>query len=234
VVDVTKTGDGDFRPIPVSSVVTASLCPMRLYLDSRSGESRFESPKYTICKQVSSHLGQLLDPLQIWKEVVAIAPDIDPAMYGFMESCIARCNEGGPWPAFAETDVYLRSEMHDLAGNLDKLLESDPFISIVRAVRAPAAGVYSADRLRVFGYMLLVSEVTGREVSGGMVEYIPSGVARPCTPQPLDKRRFFKALADARAILSGDAPPRPTGTRCRACESYGACSPPGRRLSDIL
>ena len=229
-----KTGEGCDRPIPVSSVVTASLCPMRLYLDSRAGEPRFESPKYTICEQISSHLGHRLDPPQIWKEVVAIAPDIDTGMYGFLESCIARCEEGGPWPAFSETDVYLRSETHGLAGNLDKLLESDPFISIVRAGRAPAAGVYSADRLRVFGYMLLVNEVTGKDVSGGLVEYIPSGVARPCTPQPVDKRRFFKALADARAILSGETPPRPTGARCRACESYRACSPPGRRLSDIL
>ena len=231
---MNKTLSGPDRVIPVSSVVTASLCPMRLYLEARSGEPRFESPKYTICKQVSSHLDSDPDARQIWREVVAIVPDLDPGMYSWMEECLARCREGGPWEAFSDTDVYFRSETHGLSGNLDKLHESDPFISIVRAVPAPRAGVYSADRLRVFGYILLVSEATGRDVRGGMVEYIPSGEARFCSPQPIDKRRFFKALSDARTILSGDGPPRPTGARCRACESYGACSPSGRRLSDLL
>ncbi|MCU0631663.1 MAG: Dna2/Cas4 domain-containing protein [Methanolinea sp.] len=222
------------QTVPVSSVITASLCPMRLYLEARSGEPRTESPRYTICKQVSSHLGSQLDPVEIWNEVTAILPDVDAGMQEFLETCIARCDEGGPWAAFSDTDIHLHSEKYGLSGNLDKVHEDEPYLSIVRTVQAPRSGVYSSDRLRVCGYMILLNEEMGGDVRSGAVEYIPSGVTRTCSPQPIDKRRFLKALNDARSILSGDAPPRPGGHRCQACDSFEACRPSGRRLSDIL
>lgn len=220
--------------VPVSSVIKATLCPMRLFLETRSGEPRQESHTYTICKQISTHLGSPLDPREIWNEISAIVTDMDTRSFEYMESCIARCNEGGPWHTFTDSDVYFQSEKHGLAGNIDKVHAGDPFFSIVRAVPAPPAGVFTSDRLRVFGYLLLLNEATGMDVRGGIVEYIPSGIARYCIPRPIDKRRFFKALHDARDILSGDAPPRPNGIRCRECESLEACRPTARRLSDIL
>jgi len=222
------------RPIPVSSVIRATLCPMRFFLDTKSGEPRKESHAYTICKQISTHLGSTLDPREIWNEISAIIPDADTRSYEYMESCIARCNEGGPWRPFTDADVYFQSEKHGLTGNIDKMHEDEPFFSIMRAVPAPPSGVFTSDRLRVFGYMLLLNEQSVMDVRGGLVEYIPSGIARYCIPRPIDKRRFFRALHDARDILSGDTPPKPHGIKCRECESLESCRPAGRRLSDIL
>ncbi|MFA5002408.1 MAG: Dna2/Cas4 domain-containing protein [Methanolinea sp.] len=222
------------RTVPVSAVITAALCPMRLYLESRSAEPRQESPKYTICKQISSHLGSTLDPGLIWDEVVAIIPNADPDLHEFMNACISRCDEGGPWRGFTDTDVHLHSEKHGLSGNIDKIHDHEPFLSIVRSMHAPPAGVYTSDRLRVFGYMILMNETLGLDIQEGSVEYIPSGVVRSCTPGPIDKRRFLKAMRDARDILSGKEPPRPQGVKCQSCESLDACKPAGRRLSDLL
>lgn len=220
--------------IPVSAVITAYLCPMRFYLDSRSGETGQESLRYTVCKQVSAHLGNTIDTARIWDEVCGMVPGADPDLRGFMEDCIDRCNAGGPWHGFGNSDVYLQSKKYGISGNIDKLHDREPHLSVVRAVSAPPSGMYASDRLRVFGYMLLVKEELGTEIPGGMVEYIPSGVARYCVPRPIDKRRFFRALNDAKNILAGEAPPRPDGVRCRSCESLDACRPAGRRLSDIL
>lgn len=222
------------RPIPVSSVIRATLCPMRFFLDTRSAEPRKESHAYTICKQISAHLGSSLDPGEIWNEISAIIPDADTRSYEYMENCITRCNEGGPWRHFTDTDVFFQSEKHGLAGNIDKMHEEDPFFSIVRAAPAPPSGIYTSDRLRIFGYMLILNDQTERDVRGGIVEYIPSGIARSCIPGPIDKRRFFRALHDARDIMTGDTPPKPHGIRCRECESRESCRPSGKKLSDIL
>lgn len=233
-VHMTEPGSGKEHPVSVSAVITAALCPMRFYLESRSGEPRMESYRYIVCKQISSHLGHPLDSARIWDEICAISPDADAGLHEYMNDCIARCNEGGPWRDFTDTDVYLKSEKHGLSGNIDKIHDGEPFISIVRATKAPPAGVYSSDRLRIFGYMLLASEALGMDVWEGSVEYIPSGTVRSCTPGAIDKRRFLKALRDARDILSGNMPPRPHGVKCQACESLDACRPSGRRLSDLL
>lgn len=231
---MNASASGKERTVPVSAVITAAICPMRLYLESRSAEPRQEGSRYTICKQISSHLGTPLDPGLIWDEIVAIIPHADEDMHGFMNGCIARCNEGGPWRPFTDTDVHLHSKKHGLSGNIDKIHDHEPFLSIVRSMHAPPAGVYTSDRLRVFGYMILMNEILGLDVREGLVEYIPSGVVRSCTPGPIDKRRFLKALRDARDILSGREPPRPQGVKCQTCESLDACHPSGKRLSDLL
>lgn len=233
-VSMNESAIGKHRTVSVSAVITAALCPMRLYLESRSGEPRQESYQYTICKQISSHLGSTLDPGMIWDEVVAIIPHADPVMHEFMDACIARCTEGGPWRAFTDADMHIHAEKHGLSGNIDKVHDQEPFLSIVRSMHAPPAGVYTSDRLRVFGYMLLMNETLGLDVQEGLVEYIPSGTVRSCIPGPIDKRRFLKAMRDARTILSGKEPPRPHGVKCQTCESLDACRPSGKRLSDLL
>lgn len=231
---MNESASGKKRTVPVSAVITAALCPMRLYLESRSAEPRQESYKYTICKQISSHLGRTFDPGIIWDEIGAIIPHADADMHEFMNACITRCSEGGPWRTFTAADVHLQSEKHGLSGNIDKIHDHEPFLSIVRPMHAPQSGVYTSDRLRVFGYMLLMNETLGLDVQVGVVEYIPSGVVRECTPGPIDKRRFLKAMRDARDILSGREPPRPHGVKCQMCESFEACRPSGKRLSDLL
>jgi CRISPR-associated exonuclease Cas4 len=227
-------GDNDLVAVPVSAVITASFCPTRLFLERRSGISRAQGPKYTICRQIASHLGEPLDADTLWDEVLAIDPGMDPGMRTFLENCIARCNEGGPWVPPRESDVPFHSDRYGLYGNIDKLFDTDPRFAIVRASPAPPVGVAGPDRLRVFGYMLLLSDAAGIETSSGSVEYIPSGVTRTYFPHPIDKRRFLHALRSAREIFSGKAPSRIPGPRCRSCPSHSACFPMGKRLSDIL
>ena len=72
--------------IPVSGVVACHICPRRYYFE-RSLEHP-ESPRYTVCKQVSTHLGELLDSERIWQEVLCILPDAprDPEPF---DECIA-------------------------------------------------------------------------------------------------------------------------------------------------
>lgn len=227
-------GGGGLVPVPVSAVITASFCPMRLYLERRSGIARTQGSEYTICRQIASHLGEPLDAGTLWDEVLAIDPGMDPRMRTFLETCIARCTEGGPWTRPRESDVPFHSDRYGLYGNIDKLFDSDPPFAIVRARPAPPAGVAGSDRLRVFGYMLLLSDAAGIDASCGSVEYIPSGVPRTYFPHPIDKRRFLQALRSTREVFSGKEPARVPGPRCRSCPSHPACFPMGKRLSDIL
>ncbi|MDI9632875.1 MAG: Dna2/Cas4 domain-containing protein [Methanolinea sp.] len=226
--------DGSTVMVPVSAVVTAAFCPMRLYLERRTGTPRGPGPRYVLCRQVASHLGRELDPERIWDEALAIDPGIDPSLREFLGECIERCARGGPWPLPRESDLPLASRRFGLVGNVDKVFDAVPHFAVVRAVHAPPSGTHASDRLRVFGYMLLLSDAAGRDVPHGSIEYIPSGVSRSCTPNPVDKRRFLRALESAREVISGKVPARVTGPRCRSCPFHAECLPMGRRLSDIL
>lgn len=230
------TSDGNDRLVPasVSSVITASFCPMRLFLERRSGITRTQGAEYTICRQIASHLGERLDSDVIWNEVIAIEPNTDPCMRSFLENCVSRCSEGGPWTVPRQFDVPFYSRRYGLYGNIDKLFDTNPKFAIVRASPAPRSGVAGYDRLRVFGYMLLLSDAAGIDATCGSVEYIPSGISRTYSPSPLDKRRFLQALRSAREIISGKEPERTQGERCRSCPSHPVCFPMGKRLSDIL
>ncbi len=220
--------------VPVSAVITASFCPMRLYLERKTGNKGGPGPEYTICRQIASHLGRSLDGDRIWEEVLAMDPGMDPRMRIYLDDCIARCAAGGPWRIPSRSDVPLTSGKFGLHGNVDKIFEGEPHFAVVRAGLAPPAGVAPADRLRVFGYMLLLSDGAEIPAPCGAVEYIPSGISRLCFPHPIDKRRFFNALSSARDILSGKEPARSPGPRCRSCPAALSCSPMGKRLSDLL
>jgi len=103
-------------------------------------------------------------------------------MRTFLDTCIARCNEGGPWSIPTKSDVPLFSRKYGLYGNVDKVFDVEPLFALVRANTAPPTGVAGNDRLRIFGYMLLLSDAAEIQAGSGSVEYIPSGVSRSCSP----------------------------------------------------
>jgi len=218
--------------IPISSVVTASVCPLRYYLDQKDGRS--PSSKYEVCKQVSYHIQDHLESDEIWDELRSVHPDMDESHRAYLDVCLEKCRRPGRFREFCETDLTVRSKRYGIFGVIDKIHDGEPAFSIVRAQPAPKAGVYSSDRLRVFGYMLCLQEMTGREISSGCVEYIQDGVFRTCIPQAIDKRRFLRALDEARKIKRGEIPRKPVSPPCESCRDADRCNPKGRRLSDLL
>jgi CRISPR-associated exonuclease Cas4 len=218
--------------ISISSVVTASVCPLRYYLDQK--DARSPSSKYEVCKQVSYHVADQRISEEIWNELRSVHPDMDESHRAYLDLCLGKCRRSKSFRQYIETDLAVRSKRHGIFGVVDKILDGEPEFSIVKAQPAPKAGVYSSDRLRVFGYMLCLREMTGREIRGGCVEYIPDGVCRTCIPQPIDKRRFLRALDEARMIKRGEIPRKPTSPPCESCREADRCSPKGRRLSDLF
>lgn len=217
--------------ISISSVVTAGSCPLRLYLERRT--PRAESPRYTVCKQISYHLGSRLDAGAIWKEVRMVAPLIEPAMQVFLEGCVQRCRERD-WPVPVQTDLAVTSESLGIRGVVDKIFAEEPYFALTRSSEAPAAGVYASDRLRVAAYAACLRETLGLAAEGGYVEYIPSGVLRLCIPQPRDRRRLVRAIQAARRVESGEIPVRPLNAPCETCPHADPCAGGARRLSDLL
>ncbi len=217
--------------ISISSVVTASSCPLRLYLER--GTPRAESPRYTVCKQVSYHLGDGLDAGAIWKEVRAVAPLIEPAMQVFLEGCVQRCRERN-WPVPTETDLAVSSETLGIRGVVDKIFTDEPYFALTRSSEAPAAGAYASDRLRVAAYTACLRETLDLPAEGGYVEYIPSGVLRLCIPQPRDRRRLVRGIQAARRVESGEIPKKPLNAPCNTCPHADPCAGGVRRLSDLI
>jgi CRISPR-associated exonuclease Cas4 len=186
-----------------------------------------------ICKQLSYHLGSLLEPDMIWDEVLSVSPVIDPGQRSFLETCIAACNKI-VWKPAIQSDVRVNSEKHGIVGMVDRVLDNGAF-SIIRAAGAMPFGTYSADRLRVAGIALCLEEMTGNEVTGGHVEYIPDGVSRFHIVQPRDRRQVIAALHKTREIRRGDLPRHPLNAPCNRCSYKEQCErSSGRRLSDLL
>jgi CRISPR-associated exonuclease Cas4 len=228
--DEGREGDG----ISISTAVAAAQCPVRVHLDARYPVQKKTSLKYTICRQISAHLGDSPDSDFIWDEVRAICPGAGLENRKYLESCLSRCLEGGPWPSAKALDVMVRSHALNTYGLVDKVCDGEPAFFIVRAAPAPPAGLYRADRLRVAGCLLCLREMEGAEIQAGGVEYIESGTFRACTVQPIDKRRFLHGLAMAKKAAGGAAPVKPPGAPCRTCRHQDRCCPPATRLSDLL
>jgi CRISPR-associated exonuclease Cas4 len=217
--------------VSVSEIVRCHFCPVRFSLE-RKMEVR-ESPRYTIAKQVSSHLGGDLDEGEIWEEVVAILPEIDPAHRTYLHTSLERCRAGA-WRIPAETDVPVRSDRFGIRGLLDKIFLEEPSFAITRPIESPAMGVSGADRIRIAAYALCVRESLGIPSSQGAVEYIPSGEIRICTPQPRDRRAVIRAAEAVRRIREGHIPKRPLSAPCGGCPHRERCHSGGKRLSDLL
>ena len=117
---------------------------------------------------------------------------------------------------------------------IDRIVDDGSF-SIIRTAGAMPFGTYAADRLRIASVAFCLEEMTGNEVSGGHVEYIPDGISRFHTVQPKDRRQVIATLHKIRAIRKGDIPRRPLNAPCRKCKYNERCeSSCGQRLSDLL
>ena len=217
--------------VSVSEIVRCHFCPVRFSLE-RTLEVR-ESPRYTIAKQVSLHLGGDLDADEIWGEVEAILPGIDPGCRTYLTTSVERCRVGA-WRIPAETEVPVRSDRFGIRGLVDKIFDEEPSFAITRPTESPAAGVSAADRIRVAAYALCARESLGIPSSRGAVEYIPSGEVRVCTPQPRDRRAVIRAAAAVRGIREGHIPKRPLSAPCSGCPHRERCHAGGKRLSDLL
>jgi CRISPR-associated exonuclease Cas4 len=175
----------------------------------------------------------MLDQEAIWSEVAAVRPAIDPAMKDFLDLCIAACNKTA-WKPAMQTDVTVVSKKQGMAGMIDRIDDSGAF-SIMRATGAMPMGTYAADRLRVAALAFCLEEMTGKEVAGGFVEYIPDGVSRYHAVQPRDRRQVIATLHKLREINLGAMPQHPLNAPCNRCRYKEKCeSSIGRRLSELL
>jgi CRISPR-associated exonuclease Cas4 len=218
-------------PVSVSEIIRCHFCPVRFSLERRQDVR--ESPRYTIAKQVSSHLGGDLDEEEIWRELEAILPGIDPALRPYLSAALERCR-AGRWRVPSETEVPVRSEQFGIRGLVDKVFPEEPSFAIARPTEAPPAGVSGADRIRIAAYALCVRETLGLPSVQGAVEYIPSGEARVCTPQPRDRRAVIRAAEAVRRIRGGQIPRKPVSAPCTFCPYRERCNTGGGRLSDLF
>jgi len=215
----------------ISEIVRVHACPVRFYYERNNPFT--ESERYMICKQISCHLGTPLNPQTIWDEVLSVCPGIDPELRLFLETCIASCNKTA-WSPAAQSDVRVISEKHGIVGMADRVFDNGSF-SIIRAAGAMPFGTYAADRLRVAGIAMCLGEMTGAEVIGGHVEYIPDGVSRFHLVQPRDRRQILAALHKIQEIKKGALPRHPLNAPCNRCRFKEQCErSSGRRLSDLL
>ncbi|MGA2918652.1 CRISPR-associated protein Cas4 [Methanoregula sp.] len=215
----------------ISDLVRVHACPVR-YCYERN-DPIAESDRYAVCKQLSYHLGKALEPEAIWGEVVAVCPAVDPAMREFLDLCITACTKTA-WKPAVQTDVTVTSQKQGMAGMIDRIDASGAF-SIVRASGAMPMGTYAADRLRVAAIAFCLEEMTGKEVEGGFVEYLPDGISRYHAVQPRDRRQVIAALHKLREIQSGAMPQHPLNAPCNRCKFKEKCeSSVGRRLSELL
>jgi CRISPR-associated exonuclease Cas4 len=220
-----------FKHVTISDLVRVHVCPIRYYFER--DDPFEESDRYAVCKQLSYHLGETLDAELIWAETRVVRPKIDVSLREFLDLCITACTRS-TWQRAEETDVRVHSEKQGISGMIDRIFHDGSF-SIVRAAGAMPFGTYAADRLRVAAIALCLEEMTGEEVKGGYVEYIPDGVSRFHAVQPRDRRQLITTLHRIRSIHEGDIPVRPLNAPCVRCTYREKCdSTRGHRLSELL
>jgi CRISPR-associated exonuclease Cas4 len=219
------------KHVTISDLVRAHTCPVRYYYERE--DPFLESDRYAVCKQLSYHLGAPLDAEVIWAEILVVHPEIDVTLREFLDLCITACNKG-TWQADQEADIHVHSEKQGISGMIDRILPDGTF-SIVRAAGAMPFGTYAADRLRIAAITLCLEEMTGNEVTGGHVEYIPDGVSRYHTVQPRDRRQLIATLHKIRSIHEGEVPAHPLNAPCVRCKHIEKCeSARGNRLIELL
>lgn len=217
--------------ITISDLVRVHACPVRYYYERN--DTVTESDRYAVCKQLSYHLGRPLDAEAIWSEILTVRPGIDPSLREYLGICITSCNRH-EWRPAKETDVRVFSKKHALAGMIDRIADDGSF-SLVRAAGAMPMGTYAADRLRIAAIALCLEEITGKEVEGGHVEYIPDGISRYHAVQPRDRRQVIATLHKYKSIADGNLPEPPLNAPCNRCKYKEKCeSSVGRRLSELL
>jgi CRISPR-associated exonuclease Cas4 len=215
----------------ISDLVRVHACPVRFYYERNNAVT--ESDRYAVCKQLSYHLGKPLEEDAIWNEIVTVRQKIDPALKEYLGISITSCNKQ-EWKPSKETDVRVFSNKYGLAGMIDRITDDGAF-SIIRAAGAMPMGTYAADRLRIAAIALCLEEMTGNEVEGGYVEYIPDGVSRYHAVQPRDRRQVIALLHKYKSIVDGQFPEPPLNAPCNRCKYKEKCeSSVGHRLSELL
>jgi CRISPR-associated exonuclease Cas4 len=176
-----------------------------------------------------------VDKEEIWEEITLIQSENSHETREFFEECLRICHNNPGWRKYCDSDVKVHSAKYHIHGVVDKLFDEEPVFSIIRPTQAPPSGIYNSDRLRIAAYTACVQEMLGKDIEGGCVEYIPSGISRFCKVESLDKRRFLRALHETRRIRNGKVPRRPFRPPCENCPQKGSCGPEeGIRLSDLL
>ncbi|MFH0967359.1 MAG: Dna2/Cas4 domain-containing protein [Methanobacteriota archaeon] len=218
--------------IPVSSLIMCCRCPRQYYFAKH--DSPQVSDRYIICKQISISDRNNPDEDSLWDEINLIHPEIHPSMREYLTSCLDQ-NHRTPIPSWTETDLSVRTQKYGLHGLIDKFHAGDNHISVVRCTRAPVAGCWPDDRIRIAAYLLCLKESTGIHLSGGYIEYIPDGIIRFCEPQPRDRRALLQGLKIIRLIEKGEFPGKPVRAPCKGCRYTNQCETPKvRTLSDLL
>ena len=226
---ITLAAHGDY--VTISDLVRVHACPVRFYYEQH--EPVTESDRYAVCKQLSYHLGKPFDADGIWREVTTVRSSVDPSLKEFLDLCITSCNKSA-WKPASQTDVRVFSDKQGLAGMIDRI-DGDGMFSIIRASGAMPFGTYAADRIRVTAIGLCLEEMTGAEVEGGNIEYIPDGISRFHKIQPRDRRQVIATLHKLREIRDGAMPQHPLNAPCNRCKYKEKCeSSVGKRLSELL
>jgi len=211
--------------------VRVHVCPVRFYFER--DKPVLESDRHVICKQLSYHPGKNFDAGAIWEKVLEVRPNIDTRLRGFMDACIASCEKNG-WNPDGERDVPVASERHGITGVIDRMEPVGTF-SIIRASGAMPFGTYAADRLQIAAIAMCLEEMTGKEVLGGNIEYIPDGVSRFHEVQPRDRKAVITTLHTLQKIKEGQMPVRPLNAPCNRCKYKEKCEEAcGHRLSELL
>jgi CRISPR-associated exonuclease Cas4 len=219
------------RLIPVSELSSAARCPVRTFYDRSN--PWVEPAEYTICKQISYHLGFPIEKEVVWDEICRVSPGIDPSYKYYCESWIDQCNNQ-EWSIASEHDLFVKSDRFGICGTIDRIYTEAPYFSIIRSVKPPVLGIYSGDRIRVLGYALCLSELLGKELRGASIDYIPGGISRYCEIQPRDMRRFYSIRKVIMNINAGGVPKKPLHAPCDVCSYHGRCDPGPTRLSDLF
>lgn len=217
--------------IPVSELASAARCPVRVYFDR--SVPWVEPSEYTICKQISYHLGDRIELDTIWEEICTISPGIDPSYKSYCEACIDQCNSQ-EWRVPSEQDLFVKSDRFGICGTIDRIYPEEPYFSITRSVKPPVSGIHTGDRIRVLGYALCLSELLGKELHGASIDYIPGGISRYCEIQPRDMRRFYSMRQVLMNMNAGGVPKKPLYAPCGACSYQRRCDPGPTRLSDLF
>lgn len=216
----------DENGISISDIALCSVCPMKMYL-SKSDKEYIEPLEYSVAKQISYHLGDVLDVEKIWDELEMTVPNCGSDAREILEKFIESCGKV-TWRRADSYDVFVRSEKYNIYGRVDRLF--DDSFSIIKYGSAPTHGIYLSNRIQSACCGICLEEMYGSEFYG-RIEYLGSGTIRSAILSPSDRRAFLTALKSAEKISEGEIPRVIRGTHCLNCRFKEVCSASEKPIS---